>query len=116
MALVDWQTSPAQMAREVENYKKKLLAAVYALAVAWAERLEAYAKVTAPWTDRTGNARRLLNGRAVKLAMGAVLILGHGVPYGIYLERRWAGRYAVINPTLTANYAAIMASLEALVA
>jgi len=103
------------MAERGEAHGRRLIAAVYALASEWASRLAAEMRSTAPWTDRTGNARRGLFGRVVRIAAGAVLILGHSVSYGIYLERRWAGRYAIVTPTLQRNYAAIMASLQQLV-
>jgi hypothetical protein len=113
---IDWQVSPADMAGRVERYKKALIAAVFRLAGEWATRIADDARSAAPWTDRTGAARAGLFGRAFRTAMGAVLICGHGVPYGIYLERRWGGKYAAIMPALQRNYAAVMASLQQLVA
>src|SRR5690606_4457370 len=110
-----WQSSPAQMAARVEAYGKRLLQAVYALASEWASRLAGEMKATAPWTDRTGAARSGLFGRVFRIATGAVLVLGHSVHYGIYLERRWGGRYATVSPTIQRNLAAIMASLQRLV-
>jgi hypothetical protein len=32
--------------------------------------------------------------------------------YGIYLELRWGGRYAIIMPTLQANYGNIMTAVR----
>lgn len=55
---------------------------------------------TAPWTDRTGNARSGLNAE-VEVSFNAVaLILYHTMPYGVYLETRWGGKYAVIRPSI----------------
>lgn len=110
-----WQSSPADMAERVRAYGERLVAAVVRLAEEWTSRLLAEMRQTAPWTDRTGAARRSLIGRVRRIAAGAVLILGHGVSYGIYLERRWAGRYAIVIPTIQRNLAAIMASLQQLV-
>lgn len=60
-----------------------------------------YAKQTAPWTDRTGNAR---NGLSVDIEWKPMIfhqiILFHRMSYGIWLELRWAGKYAVIAPTI----------------
>lgn len=103
------------MARRVEAYGKRLLDAVYALASEWARRLAEEAKATHSWTNRTGDAEAKLFGRVVRLAAGALIVLGHGAAHGIFLERRWAGRFAVIMPVLQRNYAAIMASLQQLV-
>ena len=112
---IQWQTSPGDMAQRVERYKKSLIQAVYALAQRWATALADDARANAPWTDRTGHARRSLAGRMVRLATAAVIILSHGAEYGIYLERRWGGRYATIMPTIQRNQAAVMADLAALV-
>lgn len=114
-ANVTWQTSPGSMAGRVESYKKRLLSAVYALATEWASRLQAQMQSGARWTDRTGAARRGLFGRAMRLAVGAVIVCGGSVFYQIYLERKNAGRYAIIMPTMQQNYAGIFASLRQLV-
>lgn len=60
-----------------------------------------HAKVNAPWTDRTGNAR---NGLSVEVGwvplVSHSIRLFHRVTYGIFLETRWGGRYAIILPTI----------------
>ena len=112
---IRWSSSPGDMAQRVEAYGKRLLEAVYQLASEWARRLADEAKATHPWTNRTGEAEAKLFGRAVRLATGALIILGHGAAHGIFLERRWAGRWAVILPTLQRNYASIMQSAQGLV-
>jgi hypothetical protein len=28
------------------------------------------------------------------------IVIGHSVFYGVFLEARWSGRYAIIQPTL----------------
>ena len=55
---------------------------------------------TAPWTDRTGAARSGLNAEVQVETNAVALILFHSVAYGIYLEVRWGGKYAVIRPAL----------------
>lgn len=113
---IDWGGTDRAMAERVETYKRNLVAAVFALATEWATRIAEDARRAASWTDRTGDARRLLFGRAFRLAMGAVIVIGHGVHYGIYLERRWGGKYAAVMPALQRAFAAVMASLQRLVA
>lgn len=61
---------------------------------------EAHMKATAPWTDRTGAARSGLNAEVVVSSNKVAIVLYHSVPYGVYLETRWGGRFAVIQPTL----------------
>lgn len=66
----------------------------------FAQRVEAYAKENAPWEDQTGDAREGLNASAHTTPIEYVITLAHGVEYGIWLEVRWGGRFAIIMPTL----------------
>ncbi len=60
-----------------------------------------YAKINAPWTDQTTNARNGLGATPQRVRMGTYrIIVHHSVPYGLYLETRWAGKYKVIMPTV----------------
>jgi len=55
----------------------------------------------ARWTDRTGNARAGLMAQHDKNPMQEhSLTLYHSVHYGIWLEVRWSGRYAIIGPVM----------------
>jgi hypothetical protein len=62
----------------------------------------ATAKVNAPWTDRTGNARAgLFSGTNISVEQDFwELYLAHTVFYGIYLETRFSGKYQIISPTI----------------
>jgi hypothetical protein len=113
---VNWHGTDRAMAQRVADYRRRLLEAVFRLASEWADRIAADAKASAPWTDRSGLARRTILGRALRLAMGAVIVISGGAPWSIYLERRWGGKWAAILPALQRAYAAVMASLQALVA
>jgi len=65
--------------------------------------METHAKLTAPWTDRTGNARQgLYSNVRTEGASKVIVELGHGpaIHYGKYLETAHKGKYAVIGPTL----------------
>jgi len=66
-----------------------------------ATRALGYAKTTAPWKDRTGNARNGLGADTDWIPMEQhTIVLFHRVTYGIFLEVRWAGKYSVILPTI----------------
>lgn len=68
-----------------------------------AAQLEASAKQNAPWTDRTGNARRTLSGFIKKDGESAYAIGVCGnMPYSPRLETGFGGRYAILAPTLYA--------------
>lgn len=71
-----------------------------------------YARTNAPWTDRTSNARNALFSKVEREGVGKYsLVMGHGVPYGVWLETRWAGRYATIKPTLEHTGPEVMRTL-----
>lgn len=64
-------------------------------------------QATAPWTDRTGNARRSLDAtvdmsRRVRRATITLTLGYHGAPtvsYGVYLEKKHGGNWAIVDPT-----------------
>jgi hypothetical protein len=78
----------------------------------YAPQVESAAKTNAPWQDRTGNARSGLIARAESSGDSYAIILAHQVPYGIWLEVRWAGRYAIIMPTIQAYGPKVMSTLR----
>lgn len=59
-----------------------------------------YAQANAPWADRTGDARAGLDVDVRREGNVIVWEMFHNVDYGLYLETRWNGRYAIIMPTL----------------
>lgn len=71
-----------------------------------------YARKNAPWTDRTGNARSGLHASVNLGENFAELIVAHSVPYGIWLEVRWSGKYAIIGPTIFWTGKLIISRLE----
>jgi hypothetical protein len=75
--------------------------------------VENYAKQNAPWTDRTTNARNGLSARSGKNGRSThYIVLAHQVPYGIWLEVRWSGKYAIIMPTIEVYGPKVMETLE----
>lgn len=98
-----------------------------------AQRAQAEMREKAPWTDRTGNARNGLFAQPFyTLGSGGVgrdaagrftsggstygVVLYHSVPYGIWLETRWAGRFAALVPVLSSEGQQFMLSVAALFA
>lgn len=67
-------------------------------------RSETFAKSKAPWTDRSGNARSGLSS-IWSAYVGSdnskfEIDVYHQVPYGIWLEVRYNGRWSIINKTI----------------
>lgn len=83
----------------------------------WDSRIESHMKTTAPWTDRTGNARIGLFAKAGHRPGQAHWIdLGHRVPYGIWLEISNGMRFSIVFPTLVTYGPKIMGTLTKLFA
>lgn len=57
-----------------------------------------YAKHNAPWTDRTGNARKSIHQESSN--NGLATMVGIGMPYGKYLELCNGGKYRIIHPAV----------------
>ena len=77
-----------------------------------AAEMEGYAKQNAPWTDRTGNARRTLDGFVAQADEDNILIgvAGH-MPYSPKLELFYGGRYAILMPTVDTYIPVIMSKV-----
>lgn len=101
----------------LKTFPAKLAAAVDLYLEGQETKVQDYARSTAPWTDRTGNARNgLFAQKQGTIASGSTEIrLYHTVPYGIWLEIRWAGQYAVIYPTVVHEGERIMAGMRRLI-
>lgn len=61
-----------------------------------ARRSESFMRANAPWTDRTSNARNGLKAIPQSSGTSHSILLTHSMPYGIWLEVRWSGKYGII--------------------
>jgi hypothetical protein len=78
-------------------------------------KVVAHAKTNAPWEDRTSNARNGLNAQVDVIAPHVYALTLYGsVPYQIWLEVRFAGKYAIIMPTIRIYGPLVMASFTKL--
>lgn len=83
----------------------------------WDSRIESHMKLGAPWKDQTGNARIGLFAKAGhQKGQRHWIDLGHRVSYGIWLEIRFNGRYAIVLPTLILFGPKIMRTMNKLFA
>lgn len=78
----------------------------------FAKRVQEYAQANATWEDRTGDARRGLKAQGEQRLVRYTITLYHTVDYGIWLEVRWSGKYAIILPTIQAMGPELMRELE----
>lgn len=89
-----------EVKKNLHEWADRQRAAVITLANNWAGQLEGRAKTTAPWTDRTGNARNGLFGGVEVKGTEVFIRLGHSMEYGIFLELANDGRFAVLKPII----------------
>lgn len=75
---------------------------------------ENYMKSNAPWKDRTTNARNGLAARytGVNSDDQHEMVLFHQVDYGIWLEIKDDGKYAIILPTIQEFGPRVMKTLK----
>lgn len=114
---IDWQVSPSDLADALERiYHDKVRAAIATLAIYFGAKMEDYAKQSAPWTDRTGNARQTLFSLVDLGPNDVMLYLSHGVSYGKWLELCNQGKYAIVMPAMQVHYREMAAALQGLFA
>lgn len=81
----------------MENQHK---AAIIAAANFAAPQIESFMKSNARWTDRTGAARNGLRAKVYASGNKCAIVLYHSVDYGVWLEVRWGGKYAIIERSI----------------
>ena len=104
-----WQDS---LTPGIQGAKAKMMHAANIAAQSMAPEVENYMKINAPWTDQTSNARNGLAARAYRDRDEIGIVLYHQVTYGIWLETRFGGKYAIIEPTIEAMSPKVMARFE----
>lgn len=82
------------------EFDNKARRAIRAAAEYVAPQAEQWMKQNAKWTDQTGAARSGLGAKVVDNGNSVAIVLFHSVPYGVFLEVRWGGKYAIIEPTI----------------
>jgi hypothetical protein len=84
------------------NVRRHIAATVMAIQPLAGES-ETYMKTNAPWQNITRNARNSLTGQVtVANSPGKTRIalkLSHGMDYGIWLELKNGGKFAIVRPT-----------------
>lgn len=98
--------------QRIQQIGPSIKRAMVAAAGRTATQGEAWMRTNAKWTDRTGNARNGLRGTSRVSTNKVAVVFSHSVPYGIWLEVRWDGRYAIIEPAV-AHWAPKMMDLVA---
>jgi hypothetical protein len=96
----------------LERFDKNIVEAIHTVLDYYATTSVNEMRTGARWTDRTTNARNGLMAKTMnKTNDGGSLVLWHSVPYGIWLEVRWSGRYAIVGPVMHSVAPRIMSTL-----
>lgn len=104
----------SEIQRRLRDLNPNIESAIAKLVQRQAPKAEAWMRVNAPWTDRTGNARSSLRAIPIQEGEAYNLELTGGVPYQIYLETKNSGRYAIIQPAMLRFGRILMSQLEGL--
>lgn len=102
------------LGRNLKQGPDRVKRAAFTTAQVQSPRVENYMKVNAPWNDQTGNARNGLSARPFMEGDDIGIVCSHSVSYGIWLEVRWNGRYAIIQPTIDTMGPVVMRSFTRL--
>jgi hypothetical protein len=101
MMRFEWIVTPEDhLSALYDSQAARIQAAIYRLALRRAPEIENWMKSNARWTDRTGNARQTLHSEVYQLYNEILIVLGHGVDYGAYLEVVSGGWFAIVTPAL----------------
>ena len=84
----------------IVTYGAVLSARVLEVMREYAREMEDYAKSNHPWSNRTGDAEAGLTTTVEENPFRPKIYLYHTVSYGLWLEVRFNGLYAVILPTI----------------
>jgi hypothetical protein len=95
-----WTENPFIKGGSATKLILKMQVGIAAATTGFAKEVEAYAKEHASWEDRTGDARDGLKAQGQQRLTKYTITLYHTVDYGIWLEVRWDGKYAIILPTI----------------
>lgn len=111
---------PGSLKVNLKRFNGKMEPLVAAVVDYQASQAVPWMKTNANWTDRTGNARQTLSAHTVHYGSAGrdgsthEIHLYGGVPYQIWLEVRWSGRYAVIRRAVQIQGLALMNRLRGL--
>lgn len=110
-----WDRTPVDaFSAGMDAYEAALYQSIYTICLRRKPEIENWMKANAPWTDRTGNARQTLHVEVMATIHQITTELAHGMYYGIYLERKNAGRYAIVTPAVDHWTPILMADAQAL--
>lgn len=113
-ATIAWAVPPAVLQSRIAGMARTFPLQVDRACRASALHGEAFAKMNAPWTNRTGAARASLRGESTVAGASGEIVISHGVDYGIWLEISNGRAYGIIPQTLQSTVADLQGRLAGL--
>lgn len=89
-----------EISPNLEVLDERLPAAIEKIFDYFSGKAETEMKSGARWSDRTGNARAGLVSAAERNGDEFTLYFASMASYGIWLEIRWSGKYAIVGPVM----------------
>lgn len=112
---INWDIGATTLFDGIDNFEEYTKNALQEKMLEFAVRMQTYARENAPWNDRTGMARSGLDVDVEDAGDTIKISLFHTVDYGLFLELRWGGAYAIILPTIEALGPQLMQEFEDLI-
>lgn len=107
----------SELDHNLRNFDDRARAAISKVMLYQAAGSETYMRTHARWTDRTTNARNGLFATVIhNTSDNWLMVLSHGVDYGIWLEVIQGGKYAIVRPTWLRSHKKTMIALSKLFA
>jgi hypothetical protein len=100
------------LTKNLKSLDKNVDHAITAAVEFQATRGEAYMRKNAKWRDVTSNARTGLFTQPYHEGQTHRIVFAHTVNYGIWLEVRFSGRYAIIMPSVVQSGQQLMKLLS----
>lgn len=107
-----WTKPITRLQENIELYGLRLTVRVFDTCVEVGLDAQTVMKVSRPWQDISGNARRGLRVEVVHEGKSIAIYFIHGVDYGLFLELARAGKLAVVWPTLQETIPELRARLR----
>lgn len=99
-----WEADPSKIVSNLAGATQKAQFYLSRTTEYYSLHAETYAKTKAPWTDRSTNARSGLtttwSGNISSSGARFQIDVFHRVPYGIWLEIKYNGKFSIINKTV----------------
>lgn len=112
-----WDVPPTAFKTSLDRFDAAARKALGDVADLYAPQMEAYAKNNAPWTDRTGDARKTIKALVTKEPDSVEIALFGTMEYFPFLELGTSKMrpYPIIVPTLQKYHAPVMSAVRRIV-